>query len=356
MSTTTTKARGATTATTAAAALPSLLVKNLDLLACPGCGGVLGVGDGGGTIHCATCQHRFPCDGNIPLLFWPTEWRGKEDVTEIVRAFYEETPFPNYDDVDSPESLRAKAEQGVFARLLNDQIPYGASILEAGCGTGQLSNFLGLRWGRTVFGTDLCVNSLRLAQGFRDQHDVPSVAFLQQNLFRPAFKPESFDVVISNGVLHHTSDPRLGFESILRPLKRGGVIVIGLYNSWGRLTTDFRRWVFRATGDRFLFLDPRMRVRHLNDLRKRTWLMDQYKHPHESKHTIDEVLAWFDRAGVEFLNAIPKATAGSSFSETETLFEPHPRGTALDHRLVELGMLLSGGPEGGFFIMIGRKK
>jgi SAM-dependent methyltransferase len=272
-----------------------------------------------------------------------------------VRTFYEGTPFPNYDDVESPESLRAKAEQGAFVRLLNEQIPHSACILEAGCGTGQLSNFLGLRWGRTVFGTDLCLNSLRLAEHFRIQHDVPGVVFLQQNLFRPAFKPETFDVVISNGVLHHTSRPRLGFQSILGTLKRGGVIIIGLYNRFGRLATDFRRWVFRLTGDRLLFLDSQLRRRRLNDVRKHTWFMDQYKHPHESKHTIDEVLGWFDEAGVEFLSGLPKPAAGERFSRTDRIFEPSARGTGLDHALVQLGMLTTG-REGGLFIMIGRKR
>ena len=34
------------------------------------------------------------------------------------------------------------------------------------------------------------------------------------NLFKPCFKPEQFDVVLCNGVLHHTADPWGGFQSI----------------------------------------------------------------------------------------------------------------------------------------------
>ncbi|PYM75754.1 MAG: hypothetical protein DME03_10400 [Candidatus Rokuibacteriota bacterium] len=172
----------------------------------------------------------------------------------------------------------------------------------------------------------------------------------------PAFRPGSFDIVISNGVLHHTGDPRGGFESILRCLKPGGFIVIGLYNTYGRLTTDFRRLVFRLTGDRLTFLDPRLRRVALNEARRRAWFMDQYKHPHESKHTYDEVLRWFDESGVEFVKSIPKCVATERFSPTEELFVASSRGTAADRLLVQLFMLLSGGREGGFFTMIGRKK
>src|SRR5206468_1356891 len=139
-----------------------------------------------------------------------------------------------------------------------------------------------------------------------------------------------------NGVLHHTGDPRGGFESILRCLKPGGFIVIGLYNTYGRLTTDFRRLVFRLTGDRLTFLDPRLRRVALNEARRRAWFMDQYKHPHESKHTYDEVLRWFDESGVEFVKSIPKCVATERFSPTEELFVASARGTAADRLLVLL--------------------
>jgi SAM-dependent methyltransferase len=332
------------------------LLQHPDLFVCPACSAPLQTRAEQTAMECTGCARAFPVDNGIPLLFWPTQWTSKVDVTELVKSFYEQTPFPNYDDLDSPESLRLKAERGVFARLLTEQLPYSSTILECGCGTGQLSNFLALTWGRSVFATDICLNSLRLGNDFKERFQIQNVTFLQMNLFKPVFKPESVDFVISNGVLHHTGDPFLGFETLVKCLKPGGFIVVGLYNTYGRVTTDLRRAVFRLTGDRFTFLDPRHRVKGLSDIRKQAWFKDQYKHPHESKHTIDEVLAWFDRVGVEFINSIPKAVASQSFSEDEKLFEPHSRGSAVDHFLVQAGMLLGGGREGGLFVMIGRKK
>jgi cyclopropane fatty-acyl-phospholipid synthase-like methyltransferase len=60
-----------------------------------------------------------------------------------MHAFYERTPFPNYDDFDSAEALRLKARRGVFAKLLDEQIRPGSSILEFGCGTGATEQFSG---------------------------------------------------------------------------------------------------------------------------------------------------------------------------------------------------------------------
>jgi ubiquinone/menaquinone biosynthesis C-methylase UbiE len=330
-----------------------VLTKNAEILVCPACYGNLQVSPD--CARCSICGNVFPCEEEIPLLFWANEWSGaRPDVTETMKSFYETTPFPNYDDLDSSGSLREKAARGVFARLLDEQIRHGAKVLEVGCGTGQLSNFLGMTWGRSVWGADVCLNSLKLAQRFRKQNQIENVSFVQMNLFRPVFKPASFDVVVSNGVLHHTSDPFLGFQTIAKLVKRGGFVVIGLYNRYSRLTTDFRRLVFRLSGDRFKFLDPRLRGRNANDVKKHTWFMDQYKNPHESKHTIGEVQQWFESSGFEFVNSIPKST-GEPFAADEKLFEPNPKGTTFDHFLVQCGDLLTGGRDGGFFIMIGRR-
>ncbi len=338
------------------AVVPAPVVQHMDIFVCPVCGGALNVSGDGRGIECSRCNRSFGCEKGIPLLFWPNEWDSRTDVTEVVKSFYEEPPFPGYEDIDSDRSLRQKAERGIFARLLDDQIPYGARILEVGCGTGQLSNFLGMTWGRTVFGTDICLNSLKLGQEFKQKNQTENVAFLQMNLFRPVFSPESFDLVICNGVLHHTSDPLTGFKAITKVVKKGGFIVVGLYNTYGRMPTDIRRFIFRLSGNRFRFLDARLRDQNLTGARKHIWFMDQYKNPQESKHTIGEVLGWFDQCEVEFINSIPKSMAFEPFSPDEPLFKANPRGTAVDHFLAQLGMLLGGGREGGLFIMIGRKK
>jgi len=54
----------------------------------------------------------------IPNFFFPATFpagKGIRNVTDLVKAFYEETPFPNYDGFDSRQSLASKARRGVFA-------------------------------------------------------------------------------------------------------------------------------------------------------------------------------------------------------------------------------------------------
>jgi SAM-dependent methyltransferase len=314
-----------------------------DILQCPVTGEPL-MASGDGWIS-ARGGRRYPVDDGIPNLFVPVDpSMPNRGVTEIVREFYEERPFPNYDDLGSRESLIAKSRQSLFAAALDDQLPDGAVVLEAGCGTGRLTNFLGLSWRRRVFGGDICRNSLQLANGFRERYRIANAAFLQMNLFRPPFRDESLDVIISNGVLHHTGDARKGLQTLVRKVKPGGLVLIGLYNRYARLPILWRRRVFERFGSTLYFLD-----------RREPWFHDQYRHPHETRHSIDGVMGWFDTGGIDFLSSIPAAD-GSPFTHSTRLFEPHSRGTMTVRLAAQLQMLLTGGRDGGLFMMIGRKR
>jgi ubiquinone/menaquinone biosynthesis C-methylase UbiE len=207
---------------------------------------------------------------------------------------------------------------------------------------------------RTVLGTDLSVNSLKLANKFREKNRIRNLKFIQMNLFQPVFKAEMFDVVICNGVLHHTSDPFGGFQSISKLVKKGGYIIIGLYNKYGRIFTDIRRYIFALTGDSLTSLDPRIGSKNFSPYKKHTWFMDQYKNPHESKHTFDDVINWFEKTGFEFVNSIPNIS-GKPVTPDTKLFEADTKRTKIRRLSTQLEMVLSD-KEGGFYTIIGVKK
>jgi SAM-dependent methyltransferase len=207
-----------------------------------------------------------------------------------------------------------------------------------------------------VIGTDMCLNSLKLGEAFRREHGLARVRFMQMNLFRPALQPEQFDVVLCNGVLHHTADPYGGFCGLVPLVKPGGHIIIGLYNTYGRLMTDMRRLIFRLTRGNLKWIDPQLRKIGLSEGKRKAWFADQYCHPHESKHTMGEVLEWFANNGLDFIAGVPALTPDSPGLEGANLFEPQSPGTAFDRGVVQaLEVLAAGQKEGGFFVMIGRK-
>lgn len=329
------------------------IIQNIDIFCCPKCSRELNFNDN--SFKCLNCYQSYQVLDGIPMLLWPNDCdASKEDVTENIKLFYEKNPFPNYDDFDNAGTLIDKARQGLFAKLLDEQIPFGARILECGCGTGQLTNFLSIA-SRTVMGTDMCFNSLKLAQAFKTRNDLERAHFYQMNLFRPCFKPQSFDLVISNGVLHHASDPFLAFKTISTLVKPNGYILIGLYHKYGRLMTDLRRLIFRITKDKFKFLDRLAINKNISMAKRDSWFMDQYKNPHESKHTVGEVLHWLDNIGFTFVHSIPKTVPFASIDESERLFKPDKLGSRFERFIVNIGMIYTGHREGGFFNIIAKK-
>lgn len=319
------------------------------LARCPRCVGALA------GFRCTSCGQCYPVSNGIPQLYAPNEWPAdRRDVTDLVKAFYEETPFPTYDDLDSRASLDAEVGSSVFARLLDEQIPPGATVLEAGCGTGQMTNYLGMSWDRRVIGADLCINSLRLGRGFRDRFGIANAEFVQMNLFRPPFADRVFDVVICTGVLHHTVNPEAGFRALAAKVKPGGHIVLGLYNWLARMPTLWRRRAIELFGTRMAAFDRRLRGDALNSGRWQAWFRDQYQHPHESKHSMTEVLGWFKRSGFEFTSSVPMI-GDHEFDADARVFEPAPAGSPFDRAVTEFAMLLDGSVDGGIYHMIGRK-
>jgi SAM-dependent methyltransferase len=342
---------GIARATAAASSEPDLA----DLLRCPLTGARL-QRDGGGYTSEAEPALHLPVEDGILRAFLPHD-RASADVTADMQRFYEAHPFPDYEDVDDVGVLIQRSVERGFPELLNRAIPLHATVLEVGCGTGQLGCFLSIP-GRRVLSVDLCLHSLRLAQAFKQANGLGGVSFAQMNLFRLPLQPERFDVVICSGVLHHTADPRGGFLGLLPLVRPGGHIVVGLYNRFGRLKTRVRQRLGRWLGDGALAaLDPYLRERHLQARKRRAWISDQYRNPHESLHTLDQVLGWFDAAGVEFVRSLPPTRFGSllELDYRRSLFDPEPRASRADRLLSQLEQGLRD-REGGLFVVIGVKR
>ena len=67
-----------------------------------------------------------------------------------------------------------------------------------------------------------------LAEKFRRENNIDRSFFLRMDTFNILFKENIFDIIISNGVLHHTKDAKLAFKNILKYLKPNGYVIIGL--------------------------------------------------------------------------------------------------------------------------------
>lgn len=288
----------------------------------------------------------------VPSLIAGIESEEVDPVTGTIQAFYEENPFPNYDGVQNFGDLVVRGEKNPFGKGLLDSIGFNKLILECGCGTGQTSHFLSLN-NNHVLGIDLSLSSLQLAIDHKKKNDVTRVGFAQMNIFDLGIKDNSFDVVLSSGVLHHTRDARVAFASIVRKAKPGGLIVVGLYNNYARIPTWIRSKLIKVFGSK---IDYVVRNR-IHDARKADiWVKDQYYNPHETWHSLGEVLQWFEENNVTYLNSYP-AIMGTGGSKTgEDLFQPTTPGSSMTRAATQISWLGSIASEGALFIVTGRRE
>ncbi len=295
------------------------------MLACPRCRVALGA-----------CACAWPeVDGLYDLYLAADEAGERTEITAAVRDFYEERPFPNYRDEDDLGALVRAGRENPFLRALDQGVPTSARVVEVGCGTGQLSNFLAAS-GRVVLGLDLSLASLRLADAFRRRAGLTTARFARANLFSPPVLPGSADLVIAQGVLHHTGAPRRALGVLKQLLRPGGFLLFGLYNRYGRA------------------LLPLLRRRHAaqaTDARGEAWLHDQHYHPHESRHSADEVLGWLDEEALRFVSSVPPLTLGAA---SEALFSPQPRGSGLERWLAQLSWM-GRAADGGLWITVAQR-
>jgi ubiquinone/menaquinone biosynthesis C-methylase UbiE len=122
-----------------------------------------------------------------------------------------------------------------------------ARLLEIGCGMGtDLLQFA--RGGACCTGIDLTPRSIEITRHRFRLYDADGAFIISDGEHLP-FPDERFDVVYSNGVLHHTPDTAGAIREVHRVLRPGGTAKVMLYhrNSWNYwLDIVLRRGVLRA--------------------------------------------------------------------------------------------------------------
>jgi SAM-dependent methyltransferase len=232
-------------------------------------------------------------------------------------GIHRRTQFDNGRSEESEKTFALKT--GLTAADLR-----GKRVLDVGCGTGRYLD-IAARWGAECVGIDLSY-----AIDIACQNLGSRVALAQADVFRLPFPAESFDVIYSLGVLHHTPDTRAAFLQLPRLLKPGGMLAIWVYSAydamfnatsgyWRRVTTRLpKRLLYLASGiaiplyyiyripffgqlllNRFLpiSMHPRASWRVLDTF-------DWYSPRYQFKHTYPEVARWFQEAGLKDIQVL----------------------------------------------------
>jgi SAM-dependent methyltransferase len=209
----------------------------LRLIRCPDCGSTLSLANAGangseiisGILRCQGCASSFPIDHGLPVVLRSDaraertrQSFGKQWKLHEQHSFEQNTIYGKSQEEGLLDFQKA-FEIGDFRSLRN------CIILDAGCGSGALTADLGRSIpAATVIGVDFS-ESARLA--YERCRDLPNVHILQADLSRPPFQSSTFDLIWSEGVIHHTPDTQRSFSSLAPLVKPGGKLYIWIYSN-----------------------------------------------------------------------------------------------------------------------------
>jgi SAM-dependent methyltransferase len=289
------------------------------ILRCLNCGASLDSDQAGGFV-CPGCKHEYPNVQGIARFV---------DAQHYAASFGFQWQRYAKTQLDHDE-VRGSERDFLMRTGFRPEDLEGKLVLDVGCGMGRFAE-VATRWGARVVGIDL---SSAAEVAARNLNDREFVAF-QSDVFALPFAPESFDIIYSIGVLHHTPDCERAVKVLPQYLKPGGNLAVWLYssyNKWYRFSDLYRKVTTRVSPRRlhgFLRvavpvingIDSSLRalpvigrpisgiVRHLfpvNRNPQRSWRVldtfDWYSPTYQSKHTYEQVFRWFESCGLEDLH------------------------------------------------------
>jgi SAM-dependent methyltransferase len=240
-----------------------------------------------------------------------------ETVTKIenetsgkVRAQYEESPYPRWRYVSPYVAFDG----------IEDLNREGAEMLVAGCGTGREAIELAKGFPKAkVVAVDLSRASLSYATRKAREAGITNVTFRQGDILELGTLNLNFDLVSSQGVLHHLAEPEKGWRVLAGLVKSGGFMRIALYSEAGRQAVVAARKViadkeygsgpdeirrFRQDAPRLLKpADYEDLLRYL-DYFNMPECRDLLFHVMEHRFTIPQLRNALDRLGLQFMRFI----------------------------------------------------
>ncbi len=115
--------------------------------------------------------------------------------------------------------------------------------LDIGCGSGRFTKWAALSGTKVSFGSDL---GETVEAAYKMTKNLVNVCIVQADIYAMPFR-DAFDLTYSIGVLHHLPKPQEGFSRLIKVLKKGGRMLIWVYNRHGNARAIYFYEPLRAT-------------------------------------------------------------------------------------------------------------
>ncbi|MHA1596734.1 MAG: methyltransferase domain-containing protein [Candidatus Asgardarchaeia archaeon] len=180
-----------------------------------------------GSLYCRKCDVYYPINEGIPSLIPKFDLDYWKTLRKISKFYDKYSHFHdvNYDN-PSMEYMRG-VERKVILKNLR-----GNMALDLGCGTGRYTELL-LSKGFNVVSVDISKEMLKVTKKRVEGKYDGKFFLLQCDVGLIPFKERIFDTILGIfGPFNHTPYYLMGFEKLSSLLKRDGVAIISVLNSF----------------------------------------------------------------------------------------------------------------------------
>ncbi len=242
-----------------------------------------------------------------------------DDIAARVIDFYETHPYPPpIDDLDAYRARWDDARRRTESTLFWPSEPYrnDRSILVAGCGTMQAAHYA-VRWPKAkVIGIDVSDKSIAFTQELKRKYALHNLEVRQLPIERAAELDQTFEYIVSTGVLHHLADPDAGLRALRGVLAPAGALNLMVYAQYGRagvyMLQDYCRRLGIGTTEadiddlaaalQALPVDHPLvpLLRNSPDFGDKAALADALLHPQDRAYSVPQFLDFINRADLTF--------------------------------------------------------
>jgi SAM-dependent methyltransferase len=241
----------------------------------------------------------------------------EDDVSMEVRGQYEENPYPRWvhaasvaEPITIDEHFRHQFPSTPFRPLASAS---GIDILVAGCGTGRHPIEVARKYkDARVLAVDLSLASLCYAKRKTPALLVNKIEYAQADILKLESINRTFDLVDASGVLHHLSDVTAGWRALLKLLRPGGFMRVGLYSELARRgIVAARAFIqernYRPTADDIrrcrqeLLNSPLKDVARAGDFFSMSECRDLLFHVQERRLTLPQIKSFIAENGLRFI-------------------------------------------------------
>ena len=241
----------------------------------------------------------------------------REVEKQVLKAFKTEIPSIYFSDKTKKEyKVWINKQEYLFRHLLNfpPKMFKDCSLIDLGAGTGE-NTVVYSKWGANCTLVEVNDDACNIAKKVFKNYSLnpKNHKIICQSLFDFKSK-KKYDIVVSNGVIHHTGDKEKAFNKMASLLKPNGYLILGIGNQSGCFQRQLKRMIIAKFANNEkeiievaekLFAEDINRRQRFSQRDRLSVIYDSFVVPKQDDPSAKEVLSWFSKNNLKFYSSYP---------------------------------------------------